>query len=72
MCSYCSVYLCEDDQFEHQASCQVLESENYKCNLVAKILNDLLSGCHSNINYFLIRRMTINTKNQILTIKEQF
>ncbi|KAI8798631.1 zinc finger protein 330 [Biomphalaria glabrata] len=30
-CSYCSKFLCEDDQFEHQASCQVLESENYKC-----------------------------------------
>ncbi|CAL1541930.1 unnamed protein product [Lymnaea stagnalis] len=30
-CSYCTKFLCEDDQFEHQASCQVLESENYKC-----------------------------------------
>uniref|UniRef100_A0A6B2EDG3 Putative nucleolar protein n=1 Tax=Phlebotomus kandelakii TaxID=1109342 RepID=A0A6B2EDG3_9DIPT len=30
-CSYCNGFLCEDDQFEHQASCQVLESENYKC-----------------------------------------
>uniref|UniRef100_A0A069DSE2 Zinc finger protein n=1 Tax=Panstrongylus megistus TaxID=65343 RepID=A0A069DSE2_9HEMI len=30
-CSFCSNYLCEDDQFEHQASCQVLDSENYKC-----------------------------------------
>jgi len=30
-CSFCSLYLCEDDQFEHQASCQVLDSENYKC-----------------------------------------
>lgn len=30
-CSFCRGYLCEDDQFEHQASCQVLESENYKC-----------------------------------------
>ncbi|BFZ15053.1 hypothetical protein BsWGS_18092 [Bradybaena similaris] len=30
-CSFCSKFLCEDDQFEHQASCQVLESENYKC-----------------------------------------
>ncbi|XP_055678348.1 zinc finger protein 330 homolog [Lutzomyia longipalpis] len=30
-CSYCDGFLCEDDQFEHQASCQVLESENYKC-----------------------------------------
>lgn len=31
MCSFCNSYLCEDDQFEHQASCQVLESESYKC-----------------------------------------
>jgi len=30
-CSFCSCHLCEDDQFEHQASCQVLESETYKC-----------------------------------------
>lgn len=31
LCSFCNAHLCEDDQFEHQASCQVLESENYKC-----------------------------------------
>ncbi|XP_065052072.1 zinc finger protein 330 homolog [Rhopilema esculentum] len=30
-CSFCQNCLCEDDQFEHQASCQILESENYKC-----------------------------------------
>ena len=30
-CCFCNGFLCEDDQFEHQASCQVLESENYKC-----------------------------------------
>jgi hypothetical protein len=30
-CSFCAQFLCEDDQFEHQASCQVLESENFKC-----------------------------------------
>jgi len=30
-CSFCTSFLCEDDQFEHQASCQVLESENFKC-----------------------------------------
>lgn len=30
-CSYCDCFLCEDDQFEHQASCQVLEAENFKC-----------------------------------------
>ena len=30
-CSFCFKFLCEDDQFEHQASCQVVESENLKC-----------------------------------------
>ncbi|CAB3363271.1 Hypothetical predicted protein [Cloeon dipterum] len=30
-CSFCENFLCEDDQFEHQASCQVLEAESYKC-----------------------------------------
>ncbi|CAF3640098.1 unnamed protein product [Rotaria sp. Silwood1] len=35
-CSFCNQFLCEDDQFEHQASCQVLESENYKCASCSK------------------------------------
>ena len=26
-------HLCEDDQFEHQASCQKIESETLKCKL---------------------------------------
>jgi len=30
-CSFCFNILCEDDQFEHQASCQVVEAENLKC-----------------------------------------
>ncbi|KAK4290864.1 hypothetical protein Pmani_036272 [Petrolisthes manimaculis] len=30
-CHYCQNFLCEDDQFEHQASCQVLEQESFKC-----------------------------------------
>ncbi|KAG7204904.1 hypothetical protein KM043_005299 [Ampulex compressa] len=30
-CSFCNCFLCEDDQFEHQASCQVLEAESFKC-----------------------------------------
>ncbi|VDK26343.1 unnamed protein product [Anisakis simplex] len=30
-CCFCQNFLCEDDQFEHQASCQQLDSENYKC-----------------------------------------
>lgn len=36
-CSFCDGFLCEDDQFEHQASCQVLESENYKCQSCNKM-----------------------------------
>ncbi|XKL68568.1 hypothetical protein PGB90_004059 [Kerria lacca] len=36
-CSFCAGFLCEDDQFEHQASCQVLESENYKCQSCNKL-----------------------------------
>lgn len=36
-CSFCSNFLCEDDQFEHQASCQVLESEDYKCKSCNKL-----------------------------------
>ena len=30
-CSFCNGFLCEDDQFEHQASCQKVEAESYKC-----------------------------------------
>lgn len=32
-CSFCNSFLCEDDQFEHQASCQKLESEDMKCTM---------------------------------------
>ena len=31
MCSFCDKFLCEDDQFEHQASCQKLDAETLKC-----------------------------------------
>jgi len=31
ICSFCFKFLCEDCQFEHQASCQVVEAENLKC-----------------------------------------
>ncbi|XP_023013673.1 zinc finger protein 330 homolog [Leptinotarsa decemlineata] len=36
-CSFCTNFLCEDDQFEHQASCQVLEAESYKCQSCNKL-----------------------------------
>lgn len=41
ICSYCRYYVCEDDQMEHQASCQVLESEDFKCGSCNKV------GTHS-------------------------
>lgn len=34
-CSFCQNFLCEDDQFEHQASCQVLQAETFKCELLS-------------------------------------
>ncbi|KAJ7389266.1 Zinc finger protein 330 [Desmophyllum pertusum] len=37
VCSYCASSLCEDDQFEHQAKCQVLESETLKCGSCNKL-----------------------------------
>ncbi|KAG8522179.1 Zinc finger protein 330 [Galemys pyrenaicus] len=37
-CSFCHNFLCEDDQFEHQASCQVLEAETFKCKFVKAVL----------------------------------
>ncbi|CAG9537223.1 unnamed protein product [Cercopithifilaria johnstoni] len=30
-CAFCQDFLCEDDQFEHQSSCQYLGSESFKC-----------------------------------------
>lgn len=36
-CCFCNSFLCEDDQFEHQAKCQVLESEDYKCKSCNKL-----------------------------------
>ncbi|VEL21009.1 unnamed protein product [Protopolystoma xenopodis] len=30
-CAYCERMLCEDDQFEHQANCQRLDAEDFKC-----------------------------------------
>jgi len=36
-CSFCHNFLCEDDQFEHQASCQFLDADNYKCQSCNRI-----------------------------------
>lgn len=43
-CSFCMNFLCEDDQFEHQASCQTLDSETYKC-----------ASCNRNGQYSCLR-----------------
>lgn len=50
VCSFCASFLCEDDQFEHQAKCQVLESETLKC----KFSNELSS-------FFVV---TLNSVNE--------
>ncbi|XP_072039355.1 zinc finger protein 330-like [Amphiura filiformis] len=31
-CSFCAGFLCEDDQFEHQASCQQIDGDSFKCS----------------------------------------
>ncbi|WAQ98247.1 ZN330-like protein [Mya arenaria] len=36
-CSFCHNFLCEDDQFEHQAMCQQLDSDSYKCGSCNKL-----------------------------------
>jgi len=36
-CGTCECWLCEDDQFEHQASCQVLSAETFKCSSCSKL-----------------------------------
>lgn len=43
-CSFCQNFLCEDDQFEHQASCQVLQAETFKCESLFFSLRCLFSG----------------------------
>ena len=47
VCSFCASFLCEDDQFEHQAKCQVLESETLKC----KFSNDPACQTLSNLQF---------------------
>lgn len=44
-CSFCNSFLCEDDQFEHQASCQKLESEDMKCTM------HHISHCHRQLGH---------------------
>jgi len=38
LCSFCDKFLCEDDQFEHQAKCQVIDSETLKCKMFVFVL----------------------------------
>uniref|UniRef100_A0A3Q2FFH4 Zinc finger protein 330 n=1 Tax=Cyprinodon variegatus TaxID=28743 RepID=A0A3Q2FFH4_CYPVA len=44
-CSFCQNFLCEDDQFEHQASCQVLQAETFKCDSDQNPLTELFPLC---------------------------
>ncbi|VDN11005.1 unnamed protein product [Dibothriocephalus latus] len=44
-CAFCSRMLCEDDQFEHQASCQRLESEDFKCPSCNRIGSNACMRC---------------------------
>ncbi|OWA53540.1 Zinc finger protein 330-like protein [Hypsibius exemplaris] len=44
-CAYCDNFLCEDDQFEHQAKCQTIEKENYKCGSCNKLGQHTCSRC---------------------------
>ena len=55
VCSFCTSFLCEDDQFEHQAKCQVLESETLKC----KFSNEL------NSLYIVSQFQVVYTFNQV-------
>ncbi|CAH2244938.1 jg25483 [Pararge aegeria aegeria] len=60
-CCFCQGFLCEDDQFEHQASCQVLESETYKCECT------LPAGMQSCVLHFMFlspkRNLRFNSVN---------
>ena len=45
VCSFCASFLCEDDQFEHQAKCQVLESETLKCKFLESVMVITVKTC---------------------------
>ena len=49
MCSFCSGYLCEDDQFEHQAMCQKLDAETNKCSSCNKVGQNMCLKCKVSI-----------------------
>lgn len=36
-CSFCDGFLCEDDQFQHQASCEVLDADTDKCRSCSRL-----------------------------------
>ncbi|KAL5964019.1 hypothetical protein TSMEX_008251 [Taenia solium] len=44
-CAFCAKLLCGDDQFEHQASCQRLESETFKCPSCNRIGSNACMRC---------------------------
>eukprot|EP01129_Flabellula_baltica_P000250 TRINITY_DN10287_c0_g1_i1.p1 TRINITY_DN10287_c0_g1~~TRINITY_DN10287_c0_g1_i1.p1 ORF type:complete len:279 (-),score=55.65 TRINITY_DN10287_c0_g1_i1:12-848(-) len=36
-CGTCGEWICDDDQFEHQASCEIIEAENFDCASCKKV-----------------------------------
>jgi len=59
-CVTCDHWLCEDDYFEHQASCQRLETETFKCVSCSKFgnyscLRCKLSYCDDHVKSLLYK-----------------
>lgn len=53
-CSFCDCFICEDDQFEHQASCQKIDGEDFKCMTCNRMgqfvcLNCKISFCDEHV-----------------------
>lgn len=66
-CSFCANFLCEDDQFEHQASCQVIDSENFKCVSCNRLGQYSCLRCKSCYCEDHVRRKGVKyTKGQII------
>lgn len=46
-CATCRLWLCQDDQFQHQAMCQTLDQETFKCTARSGALPALILTCAS-------------------------
>lgn len=75
-CSFCHNFLCEDDQFEHQASCQVLEAETFKCKsihirhfFIPTFLTNLIVKLHvRGIQFFVQPVMDCNLTQYLFSV----